>query len=182
MYCLSCNTETRRESLEPGLMAEQCPTCQGTWLALEDYRRWLTQVPQQVAGDEAANTELVEETSPRALRCPDCEQLLRKYRVAGHLKFRLDQCGACRKVWLDGEEWPALRAQGLTHSLLHILSDRGQREVRETESRERLDATWRARLGDADYAEAQRVRAWLAGHPQRALLLAYLQATDSVLG
>ncbi|HSC79894.1 MAG TPA: zf-TFIIB domain-containing protein [Chitinolyticbacter sp.] len=182
MHCLNCNTETQRESLEPGLAAEQCPTCQGTWLGLDDYRHWLDQAPPLPAEAVTEAAELVEETSPRALRCPDCAQLLQKYRVAGHLKFRLDRCGACRKVWLDGEEWPALHAQGLTHSLLHILSDRGQREVRESESRERRDATWRARLGDADYAEAQRVRAWLAGHPERAALLAFLQAADSSRG
>ena len=65
------------------------------------------------------------------------------------------------------------------HRLLHKITNQPwQRQLRAEERQATWEAIYWARFGADDYAEIQRVRAWLTAHPQQAMLLAFLTSSD----
>ncbi|WP_348945193.1 zf-TFIIB domain-containing protein [Chitinibacter sp. FCG-7] len=193
MQCLTCKSQMQTQEVAKGLLSAVCTACAGVWLDLRVYQRWIAArqsalTPSQL--NDAASTQVlasevepeplepVTEATPQALRCPQCQNLLQKYRIASQQAFRVDRCAPCHQVWFDAPEWRSLNEQGLLTSLTAILSDRGQRDIRAAETRERLAQMYQQRFGAADYAQAAAVREWLAQHPQRRHILAYLSAPD----
>lgn len=168
--------DLQKQDIAPGLAALVSPVDGGIWLDLATYQRWLQ---RRVENEDEAlpdtGSEPLAETSPQALFCPQCGALLQKYRLSSEHSARLDRCTPCHSVWIDAAEWAALVRTGSTHSLLQVLSDAGQRSIREAETRQRQHARYRERFGVDDFARLQATRDWLNAHPQRAELLAYLQ-------
>ena len=164
-------------SLTEGLQALACENCEGLLLSLDDHRRWVERslptgdpMPPATA-DEPANS--VAATPVR--KCPACAQLMERLLSGTSADFRLDRCGPCQWLWMDAGEWAALEADGATRRLLDILSDGGQRLLRETAVRDRREAELRARHGSDTIDELIRVRAWLVQQPQPDLLLTLLR-------
>lgn len=182
MQCLTCAGQMQAQEVAEGLSSAVCSTCGGVWLDLRVYQRWIA--ARQLAmktintATQTVSEEPVLEATPQALRCPNCQNLLQKYRIASQQAFRVDRCAPCNQVWFDAAEWRSLNSQGLLTELTSILSDRGQRDIRAAETRERMTQMYRQRFGDADYAQATAMREWLEQHPQRRQILAYLSATD----
>ena len=50
--------------------------------------------------------------------------------------------------------------------------------MKEEQTRAVLDKLYREKFGADDYARIQEFRQWLATHPRRAMLLAFLQAEN----
>jgi hypothetical protein len=84
-------------------------------------------------------------------------------------------------MWFDRDQWGSLQRRNLHDNLHQIFGEAWQRRLRIAEQRVRMDAIYRAKFGDADYAEVRRVKAWLDAHPQRQALRAYLNAEDDWL-
>ncbi|KAF0813878.1 hypothetical protein IGB42_01557 [Andreprevotia sp. IGB-42] len=180
------NSPTNQQPLQPleiatGLTA-LVSSDGGFWLDLEVYQRWVRAAADVLAASAegpllatAPQLVFVAETSPRALCCPQCGALMQKYRLASHHPARVDRCVPCNGVWMDAAEWAALQQDGCTYRLLQIIGDAGQREIREAEARQRQQASYIERFGADDYARLQQTRDWLAAHPHRTELLAFLQ-------
>lgn len=161
-----------RPALQPhqlasGLEAQRCGDCGNTLLALDDYRRWRERLPAGVVESaDAGATEPVQEPG-HARACPVCSRLMSRHRVGLSPDFHIDRCSPCQLVWLDDGEWQQLEQAGLLLQLDSVLTDAWQRRVQAEELRQRREADLRARIGDANYDEALRIRHWLASHPQR---------------
>jgi Zn-finger nucleic acid-binding protein len=179
MKCPVCTTTTLEPTqLEPTLLGQACRQCGGTWIASNQYWAWLDE--QRLAPPELpapGEPPAVDDVS-RAKRCPGCGYLQLGYRIELDLPFQLDQCGHCNSFWLDRNEWAALRHRQLHGKLHRVSGEPWQRALRQEEHRRFMRSFYTAKLGAADYAEAQRVRAWLDQHPERAMLLAYLSNED----
>ncbi|WP_028454334.1 TFIIB-type zinc ribbon-containing protein [Chitinilyticum litopenaei] len=173
--CISCEGKLQRSEIQHGLKAQVCADCGGVWLDLDEYKEWLLQTAIVVHEGDFSSLVEVSEQSPHALFCSDCDRMLHKYRLSPQLPVRIDRCSPCGKVWLDAPEWQVLQQQGETTELLRVLNDRGQREIREMEARQRREQADLRRFGAVDYRRLQDVRSWLDSHPLRAELLAYLQ-------
>ena len=158
--------------LEPGLPAQGCGTCGGSLLDLADYRTWREQTNAAVTPRDP----VVFEDAPAARACPGCARLMHRLRAGAQPDFRLDRCAACRFVWFDRGEWPALVSAGHGARLDDILSDAWQRQVRAEELRATREAALREKHGDDCMDELSRIRAWLDVQPQRDELLALLRA------
>ena len=114
----------------------------------------------------------------RSLRlCPSCGRIMLRYRVGHGVDFYLDTCGTCNGIWLDLDEWTALRARNLHDDLHLIFTEPWQAEIHREAAKSHLEALYRKRFGDA-WDEAVRVRAWVQAHPERAALLAFLADPD----
>lgn len=177
MNCPLCITALHPFALEPGLPAQACRQCAGLWIASSDYWAWLEQPAAQ--GDaEMFDIPMPAGDLARAKRCPGCGHIALSYPVKRALPFRIDQCGYCNSFWLDRDEWDVLHQQNL-HRLLHkITNEPWQRQLRAEERRATWEAIYTARFGAKDYAEIQRIRAWLSQHPHQAMLLAFLARPD----
>ena len=97
----------------------------------------------------------------------------------GHgFSFTLDHCEGCKGIWLDRNEWEALKARNLHDDVNSMLTafwqDEAQKEVR----KKRMEQIYIGRFGADDYAEIEKIRAWLATRPKKQDLLAYLTDRD----
>ncbi|HET6230581.1 MAG TPA: zf-TFIIB domain-containing protein [Longimicrobiaceae bacterium] len=180
MNCPVCasHPELVEEMIEPMLTARRCPDCGGEWIRAADYWRWRAE-----HGAAAAPTEEGEETpgtvevhdAPGMKVCPDCRHFMATYRVGHGVPFRIDHCRNCDGVWLDRDEWAALRARGLNDDLHLIFFDDWQRDVRDEERRALAEAQFERQVGAENLARIREVKAWLDANPHRSELYAYLQ-------
>jgi hypothetical protein len=53
-----------------------------------------------------------------------------------------------------------------------------QELLRQTEAAAQMEKLYRQKFSAEDYARIKEIYAWLRPHPQRAMLLAFLQAND----
>jgi Zn-finger nucleic acid-binding protein len=166
-------------TVEGSLAAHSCANCGGRWVRNADYLAWMQSADAKKSGTEAAATTRparVPDNEPRMRRCPDCRYVLARLRVGQGIDFSIDHCRNCAGTWFDASEWDVLRERGLHDDLLHVFTDEWQQSIRDEERRARLDAEFRARVGDEDYARLLEVKGWLDVHPRRPELLAFLQA------
>jgi Zn-finger nucleic acid-binding protein len=167
-------------TVEGSLAAHSCESCGGRWVRNADYLAWMQSDAAAVAATSSADAAIhpgrAPDDLPRMRRCPDCRYVLARLRVGQGIDFAIDHCRNCAGTWFDASEWDVLRARGLHDDLLHVFTDEWQQSVRDEERRARLDAEFRARVGDADYARLLAVKKWLDAHPRRPELLAFLQA------
>jgi hypothetical protein len=81
-------------------------------------------------------------------------------------------------VWFDRNEWDVLVAHNLHDKVNQFFTQPWQNRLRAEEARLKLDQLYHDRFGNDDYARIKDVRQWLQAHPQRGMLLAFLQADD----
>jgi Zn-finger nucleic acid-binding protein len=178
MNCPTCATALQPTAIEPQLPAHVCPDCRGLWIASTDYWAWLELPSTSAEGSDEKTPVQPAVEAAKARRCPGCGHIALSYPLGRGLPFRLDRCGHCNSFWLDRDEWAALRQRGLHRRLHTITNEPWQRQLRAEERRATWEAIYTARFGADDYAEIQRVRAWLTEHPQQAMLLAFLTSPD----
>lgn len=178
MKCPVCKRNTLKPvTLEADLAALGCEKCGGHWLSSEAYWHWLEQ-QDEVKPEPQPDVAFQVNDNEQAKLCPTCGRILIKYKVGHGVNFSLDQCSTCNGVWLDQHEWQALKTRHL-HAEIHCMFSKSwQQKVLAEELRDNLDRMYEQRFGAEDYAELQRLRCWLAQHPQRAALLAYLSDED----
>jgi Zn-finger nucleic acid-binding protein len=165
-----------RVKLDAALPAFQCGECQGHWLRFGDYLGWREQQRTNIPETTPAADRVEPESWAGGLRrCPDCRGLLARYYVGHGVPFSLDQCGRCNGIWLDGKEWETLRDRGLHDDLNRIFGPGWQHEVRGEEERLRTEAQFRRQLGESDFERTRDFSEWVAGHPRRSEILAYVR-------
>jgi Zn-finger nucleic acid-binding protein len=177
MNCPVDHGSLRTASLASGLLAFVCATCGGQWLRFGDYLAWREKHPgDQPEVPSGTTGELEAATVAGVRRCPDCGYLLTRYELGHDLAFSLDRCGRCNGIWFDKAEWDVLEARGLHDNLREMFNPSWQTRVR-AEERERRAAV---RLTEHLGSDATRVREfaeWVATHPRRNEILAYIQST-----
>lgn len=179
MNCPVCkNVQLEAASLEHGLPAFKCSHCAGIWLMSNVYLRWRrTDAPP--IGEEANGADPIPDLDIHTAKiCPNCGRLMMRYRVLPNGALVLDRCGQCNGVWFDPDEWAVLVARNLYTRVNEFFTKPWQEHVRAEEAHAMLDKLYVARFGNEDYAKVKELWKWLKSHPQRAMLLAYLQADD----
>ncbi|HET7462145.1 MAG TPA: zf-TFIIB domain-containing protein [Longimicrobium sp.] len=186
MRCPVCKPalELQPQALESSLTVHGCPNCHGSWVRAADYWRWRAEhTPSQPSAPPSGGGARPEPADTEGLKlCPDDGHILGRYRVGHGLGFAVDHCRNCDGVWLDANEWEALRQAGVHEHLPEVYSDEWQREVRAEDRREREQAQWTRQLGEADFARVREVRAWIDAHPHRSELYAFLNPANQPLG
>ena len=159
--------------LESDLSAFRCDNCGGTWIRGAEYWKWLEAHPN-LPERQAEDPGLTLAESGMPIDCPECRFRLVKYLVGHGFSFTLDHCQGCKGIWLDRNEWEALKARNLHDDVNSMLTafwqDEAQKEVR----KKRMEQIYIGRFGAADYAEIEKIRAWLATRQNKQDLLAYL--------
>jgi Zn-finger nucleic acid-binding protein len=179
MNCPVCNTpELISTELESELLSFRCPECVGNWIRGAEYWKWLDEhgpnLPER--SDRDSGLSLAEPGIP--LDCPECRFRMVKYLVGHGFSFTLDQCDGCKGIWLDRNEWEALKERNLHDDVNAMFTSFWQAEAQKERRRKRLEGIYLGRFGPDDYAEITRIRAWLLSHPKRPELLAYLTDRD----
>ena len=176
MNCPVCKATTLvAEELEAGLAGTRCRQCGGRWIEGTRYLAWVAAQGRQLAEKPPDDgVELPVAESGRAKLCPECGRFLTRAKVGHGVGFHLDRCASCGGIWTDANEWEVLKSRNLHDNLHFVFSGAWQADVLRTERERARDQLLRNKLGEADFAEVKRVRAWLDGHPRRAELYAVL--------
>jgi Zn-finger nucleic acid-binding protein len=173
--------ELHPSSYDGQLPINVCHACGGAWLRANDYAYWLkTQSPGKydlVQAAEITHRFPVSDSNQAAI-CPDCGHLLRSYQIASSIDFHLDRCGNCNGIWLDKNEWEALKAADLHDEVYRFFTQPWQKHIQDEVTARKLDEMYQERFGDLDYERIKEIRNWLQGHPKQNLLLAYLLDHD----
>lgn len=182
MNCPHCHAEPlTAHALEPGLAAQQCPACRGTWVEAADYWIWLRAQGKNLPARPAAeDAPLPLADSDRAMLCPSCGHILLRYKVGHAITFLLDHCTFCGGVWFDANEWEVLKSRNL-HDDVHIMfSDVWQARIAQEEHAQEQRRILDEKFGVEDLAEVRRIKDWLAGRPLRYELYALLHPDHDV--
>jgi Zn-finger nucleic acid-binding protein len=179
MKCPVCKTsELTSTELESNLTSMRCPSCRGNWIQGAEYWKWLedhaTNLAERVP--EHDGLSLAEPGLP--IDCPECRFRMVKYLVGRGLGFTLDHCHGCKGIWLDGNEWEALKKRNLHDDLNLMFTSFWQNEAQRDVRKKKLEEIYIGRFGADDYAEIKKIRWWLDTKVNREELLAYLIDKD----
>ena len=179
MNCPVCkSSELIPTDLESDLPAFRCDNCGGKWIRGAEYWKWLenhgSNLPER--WDQDSGLSLAEPGIH--IDCPECRFRMVKYLVGHGFSFTIDHCQGCKGVWFDRNEWEALRERNLHDDLNAMFTSFWQDAAQKEARKKRLEQIYISRFGPDDYAEIERVRAWLATRPNKQDLLAYLTDKD----
>jgi Zn-finger nucleic acid-binding protein len=159
--------------IEPGLTCQHCDACGGSWVAMNDYMTWHQQQDATVNVSRTQEETDIEDSSA-VLICPNCNQIMGKFRVDPKVDHRIDQCGNCGGFWLDKGEWESLRRLNLHARINTIFTDSWQRKVREQSHKRNAEKRYIKKFGLATYQQAKELRESLIANPFKSRVIAYL--------
>lgn len=178
MKCPVCKSELHTNELEPSLFSQQCSTCHGNFIAGKEYWEWVEKHGSDAA-ERVPNGETLTLAEPGLqIDCPECRFRMVKYLAGRDLPFTIDHCHGCKGIWLDGNEWEALRKRNLHDDLNLMFTSFWQTEAQRLARKKKMEQIYINRFGAEDYAEIKRIRHWLEGKTNREELLAYLIDRD----
>jgi Zn-finger nucleic acid-binding protein len=175
MNCPVCKSaELTSNQLESDLTSQQCPDCRGNWIAGAEYWKWVENHKSDLA-ERVFDRETLSLAEPGLpLDCPECRFRMVKYLVGRGLSFSIDHCHGCKGIWLDGNEWEALKKRNLHDDLNLMFTSFWQTEAQRLERKRKMEQIYIGRFGEEDYAEIKRIRYWLDTKANREELIAYL--------
>jgi Zn-finger nucleic acid-binding protein len=165
--------------IEPNVTAQKCSTCAGLWLTSLQFANWIDTSKLSKPADSDTGSPVPTGEPKTAKICAECGYLMTRYKVGHSLPFSLDRCGHCGGTWFDGAEWEALVSGPLRNQIHLIFSPSWQSRIRHEEQVVQFRAQLAAKLGAADFAELNRIKAWLAAHPHRDVILASLNSEEA---
>ena len=175
MNCPVCTVaELSLNNLESNLSSMQCAKCAGNFIRGSHYWKWLEEHKQNLPETPGDSVDLPLADTSNLKLCPECRNIMVRYKVGHEIGFALDQCAGCKGIWFDKNEWETLRSRNLHDDIHTIFTASWQAEVAREERKKRLERIYVSKFGAEDYAEIKRVRAWLDKHERKQELLAYL--------
>jgi len=179
MNCPVCKSHKLvSKTLETDLNALNCPGCAGNFIRGTEYWKWLEKHGPNLPERPPEGEDLSVGERGNYIDCPECNFRMVKYLVGHGLAFTLDHCEGCKGIWLDNNEWEALRKRNLHDDLHAMLTSFWQATARKEERKKKFEQIYTSRFGAADYEEIKRIRAWLDEHRHKQYLLAYLTDAD----
>jgi len=175
MHCPVCGTTILSyKQLDEGLEAKECSTCGGHWISSSDYWDWLDKHGETLPEKSFSDILFDIKDLDKAILCPDCGHILLKFKVGHGIDFFLDHCNSCNGVWLDKNEWNALKDRNLHDEIHRIFTTSWQKQIRKDELANRMEQIYLEKFGNEDYEKVKKIKKWLDSHPRRSTLLAYL--------
>lgn len=179
MNCPVCKSyELNSSDLESNLTAYKCPNCRGNWIRGAEYWKWLEAHGPNLPERDDRDSGLSLAEPGVAIDCPECRFRMVKYQVGHGFSFTVDQCDGCKGIWLDRNEWDALKERNLHDDLNAMFTPFWQAQAQKENRRRHLEQIYVNRFGEADYAEIKRIRAWLGAKTNKEEFLAYLTDGD----
>ncbi|MCX4026054.1 zf-TFIIB domain-containing protein [Endozoicomonas sp. SM1973] len=164
--------------LEPTFPCLECSECQGHWLYLEDYLRWLEQSSTEETLESQVNEHIEVDDSKQALLCPETGRIMLKYRISADNSHKVDLSPEVNGIWLDKGEWTLLKNEGLARKLNQIFTEPWQRKIREETAQRNFADQYQNTFGEADYEELKHMREWLNSKKNKQSMIAYLLAEN----
>lgn len=175
MNCPVCkSTELVVAELDSNLSSRRCPACHGNFIDGTEYWNWVERHGTNLA-ERVHETETLTLAKPGLpIDCPECRFRMVRYLAGRGLPFTIDHCHGCKGIWLDGNEWEALKKRNLHDDLNLMFTSFWQTEAQRAVRKQKLEQIYVNRFGEEDYAEIKRIRYWLDAKTNREELIAFL--------
>ena len=175
MNCPVCKSVELMESeLDQNLSAHRCLNCHGNFIKGAEYWKWVEEHGTDAA-ERVHETETLSLAEPGLpIDCPECRFRMVKYLAGRGLAFTIDHCHGCKGIWLDGNEWEALKKRNLHDDLNLMFTSFWQNEAQRAARKKKMEEIYIDRFGAGDYDEIKRIRYWLETKTNREELLAFL--------
>lgn len=178
MKCPNCDQMRMEESeLDQGLRAFVCGCCNGHWVNINDYQHWLSSHGETLSERDGAEVKTTVTEEQQARLCPACEVIMLKWQVGHGLPFKLDRCSRCGGIWLEQDEWQALKEKNLHDEIHRVFSSAWQSDERRAQMRAKLETVYRQRFAE-DYDRVEGFRSWLHNQENKDQILAYVREDD----
>lgn len=178
MKCVKCsNNQLQPASLGEGLTCQQCSDCGGSWIVMSDYIQWHEKNATQ-ANLAVSQEEISIDDSTAVLICPQCNQIMGKFRVSAEVEHKINQCANCGGFWLDKGEWKYLQHFNLHTRINTIFTESWQRKVREETFKRNAEKRYLTKFGVVTYQQAKELKEYLIGNPFKNRVVAYLMNPD----
>lgn len=164
--------------LAGGVPAMHCPTCEGSWIPVEEYKAWQSRNPEPASDLLPETLDLDFVLAPfdaRAALCPECNCYLARAKV-GLLRnpFYVERCPNCGGIWCDRGEWDMLAKLGLTTTIEKIFTNEWQSRIREMSQGEQERRATIDKLGEELAYRVFELAELLENHPNGDFGVAYL--------
>src|SRR4030095_6646242 len=103
-----------------------------------EYWNWLEEHKPSLPGERDRSRGLSIADSGLHIDCPECRVRMVRYLVGRGFSFTIDHCQGCKGVWLDRNEWEALKQHGLHDDLNSMFTSFWQDEAQKEERKRRL--------------------------------------------
>ena len=177
MKCPICKTKILiKKELDLGLLSFNCENCDGTWIRSSQYWNWRNQQGQnlsEISVEESINLKV--DDSRGVKFCPDCSKFMFGFKVGHGTHFSLDRCNTCGGMWLDKNEWEALKSRNLHDEIHFIFSAPWQSKVKKEELTIRVENLLKDRLGEEDYFKVKEITEWIQKHENKSEIAAYIK-------
>ena len=178
MKCVKCsNMELQPDSLDEGLASQHCDSCGGSWVKMQDYIQWRDQNTNTPSLGISQEDIDVDDTAA-VLICPQCNQIMGKFRITAELEHRMDQCSNCGGFWLDKGEWKYLQRFNLHTRINTIFTENWQRKVREDTFKRSAEKRYLTKFGVVTYQQVKELKDYLIGNPFKNRVIAFLMNPD----
>ncbi len=163
--------------LDGELHAHLCKDCGGHWVDANDYQSWLAQHGETLPEREDVGPATTVTEEQQARLCPGCGVIMLKWQVGHGLSFNLDRCSRCGGLWLERDEWRALKEKNLHDEIHRVFSSAWQSEERQSQMRAKLESVYRERFAE-EYDRVESFREWLQAQDRTDQILAYIQESN----
>src|SRR5437660_1447550 len=152
MRCPVCkSSELITRELDANLSSQQCDNCGGNWIRGAEYWKWVEE-HQSDLPERLYETESLSPAEPGLpIDCPECRFRMVKYLAGRGLNFTIDHCHGCKGIWLDANEWEALRRRNLHDDLHLMLTSFWQNEAQHEARKNKLEQIYVNRFAAEDY-------------------------------
>ncbi len=179
MNCPVCkSTELESAELDSNLTSFNCSNCGGNWIRGAEYWKWLEKHAENLPERYHEHESLLLAEPGKPVDCPECRFRMTRYLVGRGLDFTLDHCRGCKGIWLDRNEWEALKKRNLHDDLNLMFTSFWQAGAEREARKKRMEQRYITRFGRDDYTEIKRIRWWLDTKTNREELLAFLTDKD----
>lgn len=179
LNCPVCKTtELVSTQLEESLPSFDCSNCKGRWIRGAEYWKWIETHGSKLAERVQEEESLTLAEPGKPVDCPECRFRMVKYLVGRGLPFSVDHCHGCKGIWLDRNEWEALKKRNLHDDLNEMFTSFWQTGAQRELRKKHMEQIYLDRFGEENYEEIKRVRLWLETKMNREELLAYLTDRD----
>lgn len=174
MECPVCKKRTFvAVQLLEDLQALKCEECGGHWIKSFQYWRWRDR-NKEILPEKETKLELIAEDKNEFKTCPECFKNLTKYSVGHGTGFTIDQCGVCRGIWFDKNEWEILKDKNLHDEIHFIFSAHWQKAAREEQYEINRENRLKDLIGESDFVKSKEFKDWLKKHDEKVQILGYL--------
>ncbi|MCK5726663.1 MAG: zf-TFIIB domain-containing protein [Thiotrichaceae bacterium] len=178
--CPNCSSVTLKASqIEPQLISQQCPQCEGHWIRLAHYIDWVKSQTIEQAVVEEIDVE-VEPNMTTPLICPKTQEPLIPFSVTSDIKHQLHWGQTSKSFWLDKGEWQQMQEKRVADKLTDVFSTERQSQLAPLQQQLNREHLIINAIGKENYSRLKLVRTWL--HEQsdehKALMVSFLVSKD----